>query len=564
MRRLRRERRRRLLATTVGAATALIAPASAEAGAPIVVTSLNDDAGGSLRDRIIDANADPDLDTITFASTLSGDYDLQGTGLPTITEPVEILGPGAGVIAVDGVDAVRIFNVSLSSGEDFTLSGLTVKEASAAGNGGAISATNGDLTIEDAVLSGNETTNFGGGIFASAGTLSITDTTISDGSANFGGGVYVDDGSLSISNSTISGNTALGDGGGVYAYDDGGAITIADTTIVQNNAATGAGLFFQGRAAPVTVTRSEIYDNTASTRGGGLFMFVKDGGPLNVSNTTISANQGGSRAGGADIAEGGATARATFTGSTIADNTAANSAGIDSFEPVPGPYADTLLRNTIVADNTAPIKPDIGGSDIGGNFDAGFSLIENPDGEPINETVAGSNIIGQDPALAALAGNGGTTRTHAITQASPAADSGSAFGQTADQRGERRPFDFTAISNSAAAGADGSDIGAFELQGPPGSEQKARCAGKQATIEAKSSGRTAGTNGPDVIVGTVGKNSINGRGGRDVICGLGGRDVLRGGAGRDRLFGGKGRDRLIGGKGRDVLRGGPGKDRQLQ
>jgi hypothetical protein len=40
-------------------------------------------------------------------------------------------------------------------------------------------------------------------------------------------------------------------------------------------------------------------------------------------------------------------------------------------------------------------------------------------------------------------------------------DAGFSFGQTTDQRGAPRPYDFVSIPN--AAGGDGSDIGAFEL-----------------------------------------------------------------------------------------------------
>ena len=44
---------------------------------------------------------------------------------------------------------------------------------------------------------------------------------------------------------------------------------------------------------------------------------------------------------------------------------------------------------------------------------------------------------------------------------------GSAFGLTADQRGLTRPVAFPGVPNSTAVGADGSDIGAVELQLPP-------------------------------------------------------------------------------------------------
>ena len=47
---------------------------------------------------------------------------------------------------------------------------------------------------------------------------------------------------------------------------------------------------------------------------------------------------------------------------------------------------------------------------------------------------------------------------------SPAIDQGRSFGLTADQRGIVRPIDLPSIPNSAAAGADGSDVGAVELQ----------------------------------------------------------------------------------------------------
>jgi hypothetical protein len=47
---------------------------------------------------------------------------------------------------------------------------------------------------------------------------------------------------------------------------------------------------------------------------------------------------------------------------------------------------------------------------------------------------------------------------------SPAVDQGSAFGLTTDQRDMARPIELAGVPNSGAAGADGSDIGAVELQ----------------------------------------------------------------------------------------------------
>ena len=60
--------------------------------------------------------------------------------------------------------------------------------------------------------------------------------------------------------------------------------------------------------------------------------------------------------------------------------------------------------------------------------------------------------------------NGGPTPTMAPALASPAVDQGSASGLATDQRGALRPVDFPSIPNSSAPGADGSDIGAVEIQ----------------------------------------------------------------------------------------------------
>jgi len=93
-------------------------------------------------------------------------------------------------------------------------------------------------------------------------------------------------------------------------------------------------------------------------------------------------------------------------------------------------------------------------------FNAG--RIENTTGTTISGTTTG-NITGVDPNLGPLKDNGGPTFTHALVAGSPALDKGASFGAITDQRGLPRPFDDPAIPN-AAAGGDGADIGAFEVQ----------------------------------------------------------------------------------------------------
>ena len=105
---------------------------------------------------------------------------------------------------------------------------------------------------------------------------------------------------------------------------------------------------------------------------------------------------------------------------------------------------------------------------LAGTVPAGFSLIGSYDtGTTIEQTPPGSDIFGQDPQLGPLGGNGGPTLTQLPSNTSPVVNKGSAFGLTADQRGLSRPVVFPGVANSSAAGADGSDMGAVELQLPP-------------------------------------------------------------------------------------------------
>jgi hypothetical protein len=362
----------------------------------------------TLRDAIEDANADPGS-TITFASALSGDaITLDGTELPQITAySTTIQGPGADQLSVDGDFTSRIFNVSAT---DARISGLEIRNGSA-DFGGGIYLQAGNLTVEDSIVTGNEAdTQDGGGIFTHTGNLTVDSSTLSyNYAANFGGalggaaGVATHAGTTTVRNSTLSGNGAGGIGGGTY-FSYNSAATVENSTIYDNYASRGGGLYHAGRSvAPgLVVTGSTITDNYALVRGGG-------------------------------VGGGGA----------------------------PATYVQPILRDTIVSANTVGTGgtgPDLAIEGL--TMDAGFSLIGTVDSDvTINPT--GPNIIGQNPQLGPLDDNGGPTQTEKPASTSPVVDAGSAFGLTSDQRGLGRPFD--AITANVAGG-DASDIGAVELQ----------------------------------------------------------------------------------------------------
>src|SRR5690242_10577872 len=66
------------------------------------VTNLDDSGDGSLRQAILDANANPGADSIDFQDELSGTLTLTSGQLPPITEDLTITGPGVFSITVSG------------------------------------------------------------------------------------------------------------------------------------------------------------------------------------------------------------------------------------------------------------------------------------------------------------------------------------------------------------------------------------------------------------------------------------------------------------------------------
>jgi Ca2+-binding RTX toxin-like protein len=458
-------RSRALAGTGLSIGAALGMTATAEA-ADFTVSNLNDSGAGSLRQAILDANAAPGADRVLFQSTLTGQVTL-GSELP-ITDATQVLGPGPGKLTISGNNSSRVFNVDLTSAQNtpVTISGLKLTGGSADG-GGAIANKYADLTVENAVISGNRAMVFGGGIFTLGG--------------------------IRVRSSTVSGNSSDSSGGGIFndAADSSLGMTIESSTITGNSAVNFSG-------------------------GGVLFANPGNTAALNIRNSTISGNSAGS-----ELYGGGGLYVSSGTSRTIV--------------------------NTIVADNTAPVGPDIH-TQASQALTASFSLVENPAGATLT---GGPAIFGQDPKLLPLADNGGSTPTQALNVGSPAIDQGLASGF--DQRGAPRPFDLAGV---ALAGDNNADIGAYE---------RVLC-GKALVNKIGTAGKDkiSGTSGPDGILGLGGKDTLKGLAGKDGLCGGPGKDKLKGGAGNDTLLGQAGKDTLIGGKGKDKLKGGKGKDKERQ
>ena len=150
-----------------------------------------------------------------------------------------------------------------------SISQLTIRNGAAVineGHGGGI-ANGGNLTlynliIRDNTVYGGSGISQGGGV-NNYGHLEINNCAIIDnyaeGSQNGGGGIGTSGiGTTIITNTTISGNITNGGGGGIF---NTGSLTVRSSTVVENQAREGGGLF----TTEASFWNSIVANNTANT-----------------------------------------------------------------------------------------------------------------------------------------------------------------------------------------------------------------------------------------------------------------------------------------------------------
>ncbi|HEY2975702.1 MAG TPA: hypothetical protein VGJ48_24520, partial [Pyrinomonadaceae bacterium] len=231
--------------------------------------------------------------------------------------------------------------------------------------GGAVEGFNGDNTIGDLDVTGNNTSIIGAGAnttviqqtqpndrvievnpFLDAGfNFTISGVTITGGSETtaVGGGGLISgsiDNAVSVTNCIISGNSATGSGslgGGAIAHT-GGSLTISGTTFSNNSTTSSGGAVTYSAGDPFARTPStgtlSISGSTFTTNssaspaaGGGaldLFNYNSGIGTYNINSSSFSGNNATVGSGGAINVESGPL---TITTSSFAANQAAASGG---------------------------------------------------------------------------------------------------------------------------------------------------------------------------------------------------------------------------------------------
>jgi hypothetical protein len=385
-----------------------------------MVTACSDTGFGGLRLTIA---ASASGDTVDMSGLTCSTLTLSDGELPITVSALSIRGPGSGQLTIDAGRHSRVFR------HDGTgVLGLS------------------GLTLSDGLVSGKDYQS--GGCVLSNGSVAATDMVFAYCTvlANYGyslarGGAIFANANLALVRSRITASKASGyynaRGGGAYVLGDVNMkYSSIDASAVTAASAIGGGLLV-GKGGQIR--NSTISGNRASTAGGGAFGY--SGGQIAIVNSTISGNRAYKHVGGLIASD------ATLSNSTIAFNQEANK------------YASGVLirdngsidmQSSIIAMNYVS-----GGAD-GIDFRSSTSAIVTGSHNLIRTSIGGvpADTLGGDPLLAALADNGGATRTHALQFGSPAIDAGNnTVPVSVDQRGSG----FRREAGMAA------DIGAYEF-----------------------------------------------------------------------------------------------------
>jgi len=306
----------------------------------LTVSSLADSGPGTLRAAILTADAGSQADKFTIGFTVSGTVVLQSP-LPDLNNSITIQGPGASsltveraagasfasaIITVDADQAARLSKLTIANGDDGGIANngtLTVNRCTIFGNfgsnGGGIS-NFGTLTVRNSLLAANSVSHDGGGIW-NTGILEVSNSILSGNVANedAGGAIFNFAGRLTVRASTISDNSAAV-GGGVYNQVFGSATIQQSSTLSGNSAEDGGGIV---NAGTLTVRDSTLCGNSVSDRGGGIENF----GTTTLRNSTLLGNTAGSAGGGVENAASGTLA---VNDSTVLNNVAPLGADLDN------------------------------------------------------------------------------------------------------------------------------------------------------------------------------------------------------------------------------------------
>lgn len=418
------------------------------------------------------ANFRASTNVLSFQHITLANGKSSGTALapesPPCSQGTDIDGGGAAIWVRDAivhvVDVTFDSNTGPSVGPDVAGGGLYVLgclDAVVVGstfqhnrmaNGGAIGSLNSDLTVVNDAFDDNRAQ---GTDANSIDTTSCHSTSGEVGDGGNGGAISIDggsDGTVTVCGCSFTNNQGHAFGGAMFRTPDGAMqATNIDQTTFDGNTTDGAdqiggggALYFHNSA--LTITRSTLSNNTAPGAGA----LQADGTNLVLENDTFANNHATKGLGGAIsiFSNGGSIDGCTFVGNAT---DGADGPGFAYFGAAIAGNQTFTVDNSIFANDTtmdcgAPMACQINGSGQGDvQFPATHTVCNGAD--PPCGGASGTTFA--DPGLAALANNGGPTKTAAPSATGPAAGAGQNC-LPIDQRGNPRA-------------ASGCTAGAYEL-----------------------------------------------------------------------------------------------------
>lgn len=278
----------------------------------------------------------------------------------------------------------------------------------------------------------------GGGFYLFQSSATISNCQIISNTAPQGGGGYLYGSSATIASSVISTNTAthpiFGDGGGIYlriSNDNLVGNTIESNTAIRD----GGGLFArEGEFLTIEFSGNTVVQNSTGNRGGGIGF--RTAGTVWMTNTIVANNQAGLHGDGLS-ADSIKSLRMLHT--TIANNVGGDDHGVY----VSGSTSAVVMTNTIVADHGTGVRQTAGTVEMDGVLWYGNTV--NTVG-----TVTVNKASSGDPVFV-----NSSVQDYHIRSTSAALDEGLFAGVTGDIDGATRPVDSNRL--------DGPDLGADEF-----------------------------------------------------------------------------------------------------
>ena len=250
----------------------------------IFVSNENDSGAGSLRQAILDANANgPGTDDVLFSLGVPANIFL-ATRLPQPTGHMNFDGPGAQSLSLRRAGGAPAFGLlDIFQPVQIGITGMRFIDG-----------------LDDGSNGGD---GFGGGIDAFSAELHLTQVEVTGNLATSGAGVSLANSNGVISDSAITGNIAATQGGGLYFQGDNQQLNVRGSTI-GSNATNGAGLgggianvgFGGATSSSVLVLTSSTLAGNVGSAGGGIRTASAAATSTSITrlqNTLLANNTGG-------------------------------------------------------------------------------------------------------------------------------------------------------------------------------------------------------------------------------------------------------------------------------